>query len=518
MKGRGNMSNWSQGYVSDIPYTTGFYRELTPQALAFATLLKGGSPPPAEAGFDFCELGCGQGFGTTLLAAAYPKARFWGFDFNPGQIAHARGLAAEAELANVQFGEESFEDLAAGARPELPMFDYVVLHGIYSWVSEASQRAIVRFIGQRLKPAGLVYVSYNCMPGWAAATPLQRLMRMYADYRPGRSDRQVEGAMALATRLKDAGALYFKANPGIPPRMEKLPTQNKHYLAHEYLNESWSAPYHADVAREMAAAKLSFIASATLTENFDGVVLSEAMRNALADIDDPALAQTLRDYCLNQQFRRDIFVRGQPTVSPAEPRQRLMSTRFALSVPRGNLKLEFQLPAGKATGQPAVYEPIADALAGDGASIAELMALPAVKGQQTASVVQAIAFLVSSGQAHPVVADTDTRPARRLNAAIARRAMHGAEYVHVAAPRLGSALGANLLQMAALQEAVASGSAHPSAEAMAPKIWATMKRAGRSILKEGKPVPDDAAGIEEVGNQIRAFVTDMLPVLRRLGC
>jgi len=511
------MSSWAQGYVSDIPYTSGFYRELTPQLLAFATLLRGGNPPPAEGGFDFCELGCGQGFGTTLQAAAYPKGRFWGFDFNPGQVAHARGLAGEAELANVEFGEESFEDLAAGARSDLPAFDYIALHGIYSWVNAANQQAIVRFIAQRLKPGGVVYASYNCMPGWAQAAPLQRLMRMYADHHPGRSDRQVEGALAFASRLKAAEALYFKANPAIVGRLEKLPAQNKHYLAHEYLNEGWSAPYHADVARDMAAAKLSFIASATLAENFEGVVLSEPMRQVLAEIDDPVLAQTLRDYCFNQQFRRDIYVRGQPAVPLAEQRQRLFATHFVLNVPRKDLKLEFQLPAGKATGSKAIYEPIADALAGDGATLAQLLALPAFKGQQPGGVVQALALLIGSGQAHPMIPGADARPARRLNALIARRVMNGGDYTFLAAARLGSALGANMLHMAALQEVMASGSASPSAEALAPKIWAAMRRVGRSILKEGQPVKDDAEGIAEVGNQIRPFLTDTLPVWRKLG-
>lgn len=511
------MSNWAQGYVSDIPYTSGFYRELSPQLLAYATLLKGGSPPPADAGFDYCELGCGQGFGTALLAAAYPGGRFWGFDFNPGQVAHARGLAAEAELGNVEFGEESFEALAAGSRSDLPAFDFIALHGIYSWVSEANRRAIVRFIGQRLKPGGLVYISYNCMPGWAQAAPLQRLMRMYADYRPGRSDRQVEGALALVNKLKAAEALYFKANPTIPGRLEKLPTLNRHYLAHEYMNEWWSAPYHADVARELAAAKLSYAASATLTENFDAVVLGEAMRKTLAEIDDPVMVQTLRDYCFNQQFRRDIFVRGQPVVPVGEQRQRLFGLKVVLTVPRNELKLEFQLPIGKASGSPAVYEPIADALAGDGATLAQLAALPALKSQPQGAAVQAVSFLIASGQAHPVMPGADGRAAKRLNALVTRRVMAGADYQYVASARLGTALTAGVLHMATLHEAGGAGAASASAEALAPKIWAAMKRNGRTITKEGQPIRDDAAAIAEICSQVRPFLADTLPVWRRLG-
>ncbi len=211
------------------------------------------------------------------------------------------------------------------------------------------------------------------MPGWAQAAPLQRLMRMFAEHRPGRSDRQAEAALAFAGRLKEAEALYFKVNQQLPARMERLPKQNKQYLAHEYLNEWWNAPYHADVAREMAAAKLSFVASATLAENFDGVVLNEAMRKVLAEIDDPVLVQTLRDYCFNQQFRRDIYLRGQPLVVAGEQRQRTFSLPYVLTVARKDLKLEFQLPMGKAKGTPAIYEPVADALSSEsGATLAQI--------------------------------------------------------------------------------------------------------------------------------------------------
>jgi len=512
------MTDWAQGYVSDIPYTSGFYREVTPQHLACAVLLKGGQPPAADAGFEFCELGCGQGLGTTLLAAAYPKARFWGFDFNPGQIAHARALASEAELGNVEFGEHSFEELAAGSRPDLPMFDYIVLHGIYSWISEANRQAIVRFIGQKLKPGGLVYVSYNCMPGWAQAAPLQRLMRMYAEHRPGRSDRQAEAALAFANRLKEAEALYFKVNQQVPGRMEKLPKQNRQYLAHEYLNEWWNAPYHADVAREMAAAKLSFVASATLPENFEGVVLTEAMRKVLAEIDDPVLVQTLRDFCFNQQFRRDIYLRGQPLVAAGEQRQRTFSVPYVLTVARKDLKLEFQLPIGRAKGTPAIYEPVADALSSEsGATLAQIAALPQFKTPGPGSAAQALAFLVSSGQAHPLVSSADPRAARRLNAVLARRTLNGADYSYIAAAHLGSALSVNLLQMLAVQEAMASGSAHPVADVIAPKVWAGLRRLGRSLVKDGKPIRDDAAGVEEVKQQIGGFISDTLPVWKRLG-
>ena len=160
------MASWQDGYITDIPYTAGFFRELAPSYLHLLTLLMGVRPVPiGERGFSYCELGCGQGLGTLIAAAATPNGRFVGVDFNPAQIAKANDLAARSGLGNVSFHEESFASLAHKGEADGSKFDIVALHGIYSWISAENQRHIVEIIRSRLKPGGLVYVSYNCMPG-----------------------------------------------------------------------------------------------------------------------------------------------------------------------------------------------------------------------------------------------------------------------------------------------------------------------------------------------------------------
>src|SRR5262249_44076033 len=156
---------WNKGYVTDIGYTAGFYGETAPSHMAFAALTIGRSPGRALKPGRMLELGCGQGFGLALLAAANPDVAFDGYDFNPEHVAHARALIEGATLSNVVVTETSFEDAAARAVDN--DLDVVALHGIFSWVSQAAQQAIVSILRQRLQPNGLAYVSYNCMPGWA---------------------------------------------------------------------------------------------------------------------------------------------------------------------------------------------------------------------------------------------------------------------------------------------------------------------------------------------------------------
>jgi SAM-dependent methyltransferase len=103
----------------------------------------------------------------------------------PGHIVTANELGEAAQLPNVQHLEKSFAQLAAG-EVDLPPLDFITMHGVYSWITPENRRHIVDFMARYLKPGGIVYVSYNAMPGWSAATPLQRLVLEHARAVPQR--------------------------------------------------------------------------------------------------------------------------------------------------------------------------------------------------------------------------------------------------------------------------------------------------------------------------------------------
>src|SRR5689334_21568064 len=107
------MNDWSHGYNVSVGYSYGFYREMTPDCLDVCAGI-GGCEPPQRQGrpFRYLELGCGQGFGLCLLAAAEPDAEFVGVDFQPDHIEHATGLAETAGLSNLRFVRADFLDLA----------------------------------------------------------------------------------------------------------------------------------------------------------------------------------------------------------------------------------------------------------------------------------------------------------------------------------------------------------------------------------------------------------------------
>jgi len=130
-------TDWTAGYVTELEYTHGYYHELSPALLRLACLVAGAAPPAKEP-LRYLELGYGQGVSINIHAAAVP-GEFWGTDFNPSQAAHARALA-QASGSGAILLDDSFAELAA--RPDLPEFDMIALHGIWTWVSEENRRVI----------------------------------------------------------------------------------------------------------------------------------------------------------------------------------------------------------------------------------------------------------------------------------------------------------------------------------------------------------------------------------------
>ena len=164
--------DWTAGYASDVEYTAGFYREQSPAYLNFVCVLNGFEPVALNKSFTYFELGFGRGLTANVMAAANPQGQFYAADFNPAHVAGARQLATSAHLENLILLENSFAELADGHVKGLPQFDFITLHGIYTWVTAENREHIVNFIARYLRPGGIIYLSYNAMPGWAATLPL----------------------------------------------------------------------------------------------------------------------------------------------------------------------------------------------------------------------------------------------------------------------------------------------------------------------------------------------------------
>ncbi len=511
------MGTWQDGYVIDVPYSAGFYRELAPSYLHMLAVLLGMQPPaPVDHEFTYCELGCGRGLGPLLLAAANPLGRFYGYDFNAEQIAPARALAERAGLVNVHFGTDSFASLATGAGGPAPAsFDLIVLHGVYSWVGEENRRHALRFLRDRLKPGGMIYVSYNCMPGWAAFTPVRRLLRELVIRRRGRTDESALAARAFVDQLAARGASYFSADASIGGYLVQLGERDGSYLAHEYLNEHWDAFYHLDVAREMAEAQLGYVGSATVSDNVVSLSASPEIAAMFAGAD-PGMAETIKDFSVNRRFRRDLFAREPERLSPAQFLAELGRIRFMLAVEPAGATTKLMTAAGELAANEAIAQPVLERMKKGSAGVAEMLALPALAALPPELLAQTLSLLVESGQLHPMQEGiAGHRTSQTLNDLLIEEAQ-GDNAVHfLAAPALGSAVYVGRAEQLILLAMCELGS--ESVIVLRDQVWAWIKARDQRVLKDGNLLEGEADNVAEVERRVGQFLDQRLPLLRQLG-
>ena len=391
--------NWCDGYPGQFGYVYEYQAELSPAHMRFALAHMGFAAPPANEGFSYCELGFGQGVTLNVLAAAYPGGSFVGNDFNPEHVRFARTLqqATGADLATY---EDSFE---AFAQRDLPPFDYIVAHGVWSWVSEAQRAHLVRFVREHLAPGGVFYVSYNAMPGWARHAPLRELVHATAGLAQGPGAEPAEalrGALDQVALLRNLPSGYFALNPQVAERFDQVRQQNPHYLAHEYLNDHWSPSYHHEVCVRLREAKLSFACAGMLAQQLGFLEIDPATQAVLDRVEPPMLRETYRDFLCNRQFRRDLYVKGPQRLSQGERRETLLQSAVALTTPAGQVQLRLEAPVGTGILDEALYGRLLERLSRDlerSVTLAELLEDRHLQPYGFDSLLQAVMVLAVKG-------------------------------------------------------------------------------------------------------------------------
>jgi SAM-dependent methyltransferase len=510
---------WNAGYVTDIGYTFGYYSELNPLR-ARLPLLQAGVHLPDIA--TACELGFGQGLSVNIHAAA-SGVGWHGTDFNPAQAAGAREMARFSGAA-AQLSDDEFA--AFCARTDLPEFDFIGLHGIWSWISDANRHAIVAFVRRKLKVGGVLYISYNTQPGWAAMLPLRDLMVDHAQAMApegGGIVRRIDETLGFVDRVFAVKPGYLRANPQMAERFAKLKGMSRNYLAHEYFNRDWEPMSFARMSRWMADAKLSWVASAHPLDAIDAINLTAEQSKLLASIPDLAIRQTTRDLIVNQQFRRDLWVKGPRSLAPLDRSERMAAQRVVLVQPRAQIAAKVAGALGEATLPEPLYRPALDALADHAPrSFGQWMAALKGQGPEGRGIALPQLFeiaLVLSGIGALMPAQDDERIAQAvpradmLNRHLLQRARGGAEITVLASPVTGGGVSIGRMQQIFLL-ARSQGRATPAD--WAGFAWDVLAAQGQRVVREGKPLERAEDNRAELTRQAEDFAAKTLPMLLAL--
>lgn len=508
------MNDWTEGYVAELGYTHGYYAELNPLRMRLALLQAGLVAPELVCA---CELGFGQGVSLNLHAAASP-VDWWGTDFNPAQAGFAQALATAAGSGAHLF-DDAFADFCG--REDLPLFDFIGLHGIWSWVSDANRRAIMACIARRLRVGGVLYISYNTFPGWSTFAPMRRLLVTHAERlgAPGQGlVPRIEAAIAFGERVLATEPLYSRAAPTLSERMNRLKGQDRHYLAHEYFNRDWHPLYFADMAAWLAPAKLEFATSAHLLDAVDALNLSDAQQTLLAEVPDPLLRQSVRDVLVNQSFRRDYWVKGARHLSASARLAAWRAFRVVLTTTAERVPLKVAGALGEATLSERVYQPLLSLLADHRPrTLGEIEGALQGSTLTLAELSQAVMVLTGAGHVSPAQADAVMAKARKrtdaLNAFLLEQAREGGPTGHLASPVTGGGIGLNRFQQLFLL-ARRDGAKQP--EEMAAFVWRVVAAQGLRLVKGGQELTTAEENLAELQRQAREFADLAWPALRAL--
>jgi methyltransferase-like protein len=308
-----------------VPYPAGSQHHTHPDRLATLAVLHGLEPAPPEA-CRLLELACADGGNLVAMAHDLPESRFEGVDLSPRQIADGRCRVEALGLGNVELRQASLLDLDpeedGGAA-----YDYVIAHGVYSWVSEPVRERILALARGRLRPHGVAYVSYNTYPGWHLKGALREMMlhhvRGVTD--PGE---KVGRALDLLDLLADAAgavregeawhALLASARDDLGEYRER-----PSYLLHEYLERDNHPVWFRELAERAERHGLQYLGDAeakTMQVDNLGPELAERLRAVAADRLE--LEQYL-DFATNRAFRRTLLCRRERRLVPGPDAARM---------------------------------------------------------------------------------------------------------------------------------------------------------------------------------------------------
>lgn len=307
----------------EVPYTSHVFKFTHPGALATLATLFGLQPPPL-AGSRVLELGCASGTNLMAMAQATPDGEFVGIDLANRQIQEGQDKLRCLGMKNVTLKQMSIMDITH----QLGKFDYIVVHGVYSWVPAEVQDKILQVCHDNLTSNGIAYVSYNTYPGWYVQNTLRELMLYHTQQFP-----QIPLKMEQAKAALQLFEQLLKTQTGpysflLKQHIERLLKERDDYLFHEYLERNNVPMFFSQFMDRATRYGLHYLADSDVGSMF-ATHLAPEIADILRPVDDPIRQEQLLDFVTNRSFRRTLLCR-QPVATQIVPQA---VTGFHLAAP-----------------------------------------------------------------------------------------------------------------------------------------------------------------------------------------
>ncbi len=265
-----------------------------------------GLTPVCPASCHVLELGCADGGNLLPMALQFKESHFVGIDLSPVQIEMGRKVVTDLSMDNIELRTANIMELGPG---DLDSYDYILVHGVYSWVSSQVQERILSTCKEHLNENGLAYISYNTYPGWYGKQALQEMLRFHT-HRIDNPHQKAKAAMTLLAKMPTPEEI-----PGDPATIlaHRLRHDLEHmdepltYLVHEYLVDENEPLYFGDFLNRVRTAGLRYVDDA-----FPGSTSLDRLPPATRGwvektFTDPNEQQQYLDFLVNVSFRRSLL-------------------------------------------------------------------------------------------------------------------------------------------------------------------------------------------------------------------
>ncbi|MDH6595255.1 methyltransferase-like protein [Variovorax sp. TBS-050B] len=291
-------------YYDAVPYESHPFPQSAIEHLeAIAFLFGLDAPPPARA--RVLELGCAAGGNLIPFAARHPEAQALGLDLSRVQVAEGVAAIDRAGLANVALRSFNLADVDAS----FGQFDYIVCHGVYSWVPGPVQDAILRVCAENLAPKGVAYVSYNVYPGWKAREIVRDAMILRGGPRDT-PEEKLAYARGMLEFLEQSARPDSVLKKTLDETMPIVRSASGYYLLHEFLEPCNSPCYFKEFAQRAAGHGLAYLADAEpstmFVQNYGEKVREPLLRECGGS---QILMEQYLDFLVNRTFRQTLLVK-----------------------------------------------------------------------------------------------------------------------------------------------------------------------------------------------------------------
>ena len=325
------MAEVARTSYDEIPYSRHPFAFTHPNWLATVAALHG-LETPSLAHCRVLELGCASGGNLIPMAAGLPESRFVGIDLSPRQIAEGNEIVTTLGLTNIELKALSILDVDDG----FGTFDYIICHGVYSWVPPEVQEGILRVCARHLAANGVAYLSYNTYPGWH----LRGVVREMLGYHVRQLDDsglRVQQARAfldfLAESVRDPDGVYGRL---VKKEAEAIHAESDTYLFHEHLEDVNTPLYFHQFAERAAAVGLQYVSEARPSPLVADV--PPAVRHVLEQMAPDRLAgEQYLDFLINRTFRRTLLCPARVALQPSPSWEAVKSLRVSTLVQPENL-------------------------------------------------------------------------------------------------------------------------------------------------------------------------------------